>query len=217
MSIELIIFDLDGTLVDSCEDITQALNHCLSFRGFLPFSSDEVKSMVGEGVKRLIEKVIERRQISRELFQELLDCFIDYYSDHIADFSKPYPYVKETLAKLNDVKKAVVSNKLTALTRKTLESLSLSQYFHLISGSDSFPEQKPSPLPILKTIEILGVNRSQTLIVGDSELDIKAGKAAEIKTVAVTYGYREREYLRDADYIIDRIDYLVEIVKALSR
>lgn len=217
MSIELIIFDLDGTLVDSCEDITQALNHCLKIRGISPFSSEEVKEMIGEGVRRLIEKVLERKGLSDDKFSELLDCFKGYYSEHIADLTRPYPEVVETLRSLEGIKKVVISNKLTELTKKTLESLGLSGYFQLVAGNDFFPEQKPSPLPVLRTMEIFNVSREKTLIVGDSDIDIKAGQASGVKTVAVTYGYRGREHLKDADFIIDKFSDLLEVVRNLSK
>lgn len=217
MSIALIIFDLDGTLVDSCEDITRALNHCLEVRGITPFSTEEVKTMIGEGVRRLIEKVIERKGLSGIEFSKLMECFIEYYSKHIADFSKPYPEVEETLKSLEGINKAVISNKLTDLTIKTLDSLGLLKYFQLVAGSDFFPEQKPSPLPIIKAMEFFKVSKRKTLIIGDSDLDIRAGRAAGIKTIAVTYGYREREYLKEADFIIDKFSNLIDIVRKLSK
>ncbi|ODA43283.1 Phosphoglycolate phosphatase [Thermodesulfovibrio sp. N1] len=213
MTIELIIFDLDGTLVDSCEDIKNALNYCLKLRGLEGFSQDEVRKMVGEGVKRLIEQAIEKRGAKKDLLEELLNCFVSYYSNNIAVYTKPYPEVSDILDKLYDIKKAVISNKLSFLTIKTLEKLNLLHYFDFVAGSDTFSQQKPSPVPILETMKKFNVSQENTLIVGDSNIDIETGKSAGIKTVAVTYGYRERELLKDADFIIDRFSDLLSIVR----
>jgi len=215
MTIKLIIFDLDGTLVDSCEDIKNALNYCLRLRGLEGFSKDEVRKMVGEGVKRLIQQAIEKRGEKEDLLKELIDCFVSYYSNNIAVHTKPYPEVSDTLDKLHEIKKAVISNKLSSLTVKTLDKLNLLHYFDFVAGSDTFSQQKPSPVPILETMKKLNVLKDNTLVVGDSDIDIKAGKAAGVKTVAVTYGYRERKFLKDADFIIDQFSDLLNIVRKI--
>lgn len=212
MSLELIIFDLDGTLVDSCKDITLALNHCFQQKGISGFSPEEVKKMVGEGVNRLIEKALQIKKVSFAM-EEMVECFINYYRQHIADYSEVYPGVKETLEKLKAFKKAIVSNKTTELTVKTVEHLGLLKYFDFVAGSDFFSERKPSPLPIIETIKKFNTTASATLVVGDSEIDIETAKAAGVKSVAVTYGYREKELLKNADFIIDKISDLINIVK----
>lgn len=213
MSIELIIFDLDGTIVDTCEDITNALNFCLENYGITIFTKNEVKKMIGEGVRNFIKKVLEQRELSNDLLEELLDCFVNYYSEHISDFTRPYTGVVETLEKLRGIKKAVISNKLTNLSMKTLSNLGLINYFNFVAGNDFFPEQKPSPLPILKTLEKFNTSKENALIVGDSILDITAGKFAGVKTVAVTYGYGDKVLLKDADFIIDRFEDLLKIIR----
>jgi phosphoglycolate phosphatase len=215
MSIDLIIFDLDGTIVDSCEDITVAINFCLRKYGMLEFTQEEVKKMIGEGVRKFVEKVIHIRNLSHDLLNDIFDCFVSYYSNHVAVFTKPYPGVVETLGKLQGIKKAIISNKLTALSVKTLSSTGLINYFDFVAGNDMFPEQKPSPLPILKTIEKFQTKKENTLIIGDSNLDIEAGKAAGIKTVAVTYGYRQKDLLKDADFIIDNFEELLKIIEEI--
>ncbi|MCS7202907.1 MAG: HAD-IA family hydrolase [Thermodesulfovibrio sp.] len=214
MGVDLIIFDLDGTLVDSCEDITNALNYCLKERGYEGLSSNIVKTMIGEGVKKLIQKVIEYKQLQISS-EEMIECFVSYYKAHITDFTKPYPKVKETLKILKNIKKAIISNKLTELTIQTVKNLSLIHYFDFIGGSDSFQERKPSALPIIEVMKKLNSKPENTIIVGDSELDIKAGKSAKIKTVAVTYGYGDKDSLSEADFKIDRFEDLIEIVKKL--
>lgn len=214
MEVELIIFDLDGTLVDSCKDIANAVNYCLNRKGYEGLPLDLVKTMIGEGVRRLMEKVINYKKLQISV-EEMVECFVNYYKAHLTDFTKPYPMVKETLEALKDIKKAVVSNKLTELTIKTLENLSLIHHFDFIGGSDSFSERKPSALPILEVIRRLNSAPERTIIVGDSELDIKAGKAANVRTIAVTYGYGERSKLYEASFTIDRFDELINLIKKL--
>lgn len=212
MSVELIIFDLDGTLVDSCRDITEALNHCFEQKGISGFCPEEVKKMVGEGVNRLIEKALQIKKVSFGM-NEMVECFINYYKQHIADYSEVYPEVKETLEKLMDFKKAIISNKTTELTIKTVECLGLLKYFDFVAGSDFFSERKPSALPIIETIKKFNATAETTLVVGDSEIDIETAKAAGVKSVAVTYGYRQRELLKNADFIIDKISDLINIIE----
>lgn len=216
MPIELIIFDLDGTLVDTCEDLKNALNYCLKRHGIKEYSTEEVKGMIGEGVRRFIEKALENRNASLNLVNNIIDCFVTYYSEHISDYTKPYPGVIETLKKLRDIKKAVISNKLTTLSVKTLSNLGLSHYFDLIAGNDFFHEQKPSAVPIIKTIEKFNTKRENTLMVGDSNIDIDAGRSAGIKTVGVTYGYKKKEMLKGADYMIDKFEDLIKIIEDLN-
>lgn len=212
MKTDLIIFDLDGTLIDSCEDIMHALNYCFEERGIERFNYDEVRQMVGEGINNLIEKALIKRNVSFSL-DEMVKCFLRYYKDHITDYSKLYPEVKETLEALNNIKKAVISNKLTELSLKTMENLSILKYFDFVAGSDTFKEKKPSPLPVIETMTRLKVLPERTIMVGDSDIDIKSGKMAGTKTVAVTYGYRDRKILKDADFIIDRFGELLKIIE----
>ncbi|MEJ5227132.1 HAD-IA family hydrolase [Thermodesulfovibrio sp.] len=213
MDMELIIFDLDGTLIDSCEDIRQALNYCFEINGgYGGFSSDEVRKMVGEGVNILIEKALKTRKLDIPA-KEMIDCFINYYRKHITDHSKLYPQVKETLEALRGLKKAVLSNKLTELSLLAMDNLGIRQYFDFIGGSDTFKEKKPSPMPVLEIIRKFNTLPEKTAIVGDSDIDIKAGKAAGVKTIAVTHGYREREALREADFIIDKLSDILKIIK----
>jgi phosphoglycolate phosphatase len=203
MSIKLIIFDLDGTLVDTSRDITNALNHALTSHGLNSLTVKETKRLVGEGITRLVEKIIgENKAEERE---EIIKKFLAYYEEHLVDFSYSYPDVKETLKTLKGYKKAVISNKRESLSKRVLENLDLLRYFDMVVGSDTTPERKPSPVPILYVLEHFHFQPDEAVIVGDSNFDIEAGKNAGVKTVAVTYGFREKEYLINADYLIDNI------------
>ncbi len=131
-------------------------------------------------------------------------------------FPRLYPHVRETLEKLNGYKKAVISNKREYLSTRLLDKLELLKYFDLVVGSDTTSERKPSAIPVIYVFTKLGVNPDESIIVGDSNYDIEAGKKAGLKTVAVTYGYRERQYLIDADYIIDSMKDLLTLLDTNS-
>ena len=214
MQIKLIIFDLDGTLVDTSGDITNALNYALKPYGLRDLTVEDTIKMVGEGITRLIEKILENERI--QIRDTVIKRFLDYYSEHLVDFSTLYPHVRETLEKLNDYKKAVISNKREYLSTRLLDKLDLLKYFDLVVGSDTTSERKPSAIPVIYVFTKLGVNPNESIIVGDSNYDIEAGKKAGLKTVAVTYGYRERQYLIDADYIIDSMKDLFTLLDTNS-
>ena len=208
---ELIIFDLDGTLVDSGMDITNALNYAITPYGFKPLTVEDTIKMVGEGLTRLIEKILGDNNVS--IKDAVLDRFIKYYSEHLADFTRPYPGVIKTLEMLGRYKKAVISNKRESLSKKLMEQLGLMKFFDVVLGSDSAAEKKPSPAPVKKVLEILGIEPQRAIIVGDSDFDIQAGKGAGLITVAVTYGFRDRESLTSADFLIDNIAQLLTLIE----
>lgn len=218
-NIKLIIFDLDGTLVDSVKDISNALSHAVKPFGLGPISAEETASLVGDGLTKLIEKFIaahseltKHGESAESIKDRLLKNFIPYYSEHLTDFTVPYPFAVETLEKLTKYKKAVISNKREALVKEILEHFDILKFFDVVLGGDSSEEKKPSPAPIKKILQTLGFNPEEAAIVGDSEIDIQAGKAAGITTIAASYGYRSREALKEADYIIGGIDRLIEIL-----
>lgn len=211
MPIKLIIFDLDGTLVNSIKDITNALNYAVEPYGLAPKTVEEVGTLVGEGITKVIERIIGEERLRHR--DEVVKRFLDFYSEHIIDNTFPYQGVKETLEGLKAYKKAVISNKREGLSVKVLEGLDLLRYFDLVLGSDSTTERKPSPVPVLHVLSTFGLTPSDAVMVGDSDLDIKAGKGAGIRTVGVTYGYRDRTLLKDADYIIDKIKDLLAVIQ----
>lgn len=213
MPIKLVIFDLDGTLVNSITDITNSLNYATEPYGLAPKTVEEVAALVGEGITRVIERLIGDEKLQYR--DDVVKRFLEFYSEHIVDNTFPYPGVRETLERLNGFKKAVISNKREALSIKVLEALDLLRFFDLVIGSDSSTEKKPSPVPVLYVLSKLGLNKKDAVMVGDSDLDIAAGKSAGIRTVGVTYGYRDRVFLTDADYIIDEIKDLPLIIQGL--
>lgn len=213
MSIKLIIFDLDGTLIDSSVDITNALNYALEPYG-KRLTVEETVDLIGEGISRLIEKVIDTGDAAMRA--NVTGRFLSYYSEHIVDFTREYPGVRETIVRLGDYKKAVISNKKEFLSKNVLADLGLLKYFDIVIGSDSVPEKKPSPVPVLKVLSELQIKPSDAVIVGDSNYDIDAGRAAGVITVAVTYGYRPVETIRHADYMIDSMTDLIPLLEKLK-
>jgi len=214
MKIKLIIFDLDGTLVNSIADITNALNYAIGPYGFEQLTIERTTSLVGEGVTRLIEKLVGRK--AADLKDVVLKRFLEYYSEHLTDFTVAYPGVRETLEMLGPYRKAVISNKREDLSKRLLENLGLSGYFDVIWGSDSVPEKKPSPAPVLGMLKKISCRSEEAVMVGDSNYDIEAGRAAGVRTVAVSYGYRHISLLKDADFIIDNIKELIFKVDLLN-
>jgi len=207
MKIKLVIFDLDGTLVNSIADITNALNYAIEPYGFEQLTIERTTSLVGEGVTRLIEKLVGQK--AADLKDVVLKRFLEYYSEHLTDFTVPYPGVRETLEMLVNYRKAVISNKREDLSKRLLETLELSGYFDIIWGSDSVTEKKPSPAPVLEMLKKLSCGPDEAVMVGDSNYDIEAGRAAGVSTVAVSYGYRHISLLKDADFIIDNMKELI--------
>jgi len=213
--LKLLIFDLDGTLADTAQDITDSLNYALKpFAGKI-YSVEETKAMVGSGISRLLASLLPVQD--EESKKVVTDRFIGFYSKHLLDNTNVYPMVKETLPQLDNYRKAVVSNKREALSRGVLEGIGILRYFDVVFGSDSVPEKKPSPVPILRLLEKFVVARDEAVIIGDSNYDIEAGRAAGVTTIAVTYGFRKREILKDADFIIDRFDELLRVLPEIDK
>lgn len=215
MAIELIIFDLDGTLVDSIEDIAVSVNHALCEIGSKTLMLDEIRRLVGSGVEHLLLKAAGIDESDTAKRDTLKSSFMLHYTAHIADKSRPYPNVLKTLDALSSLTMAVVSNKLESLSKRLLDKLSMLRYFKAVYGYDTCGQRKPSPVPVIKLMETLGVGADQTIIIGDSATDIEAGRAAGIKTIAVSYGYRSLDSLRQAHYIIDDMSEIIPILKVI--
>jgi len=211
----VIIFDLDGTLVDSRLDIMHAVNYAISPYDIEPAHLQEMPELVGEGAMRLMEKLLRKRKADLDSSM-LLDRFESYYSEHPVSHTVPYPGVPETLRSLRDYRKAVISNKFRSISLLVLEKLQLLQYFEEVAGVDTFPERKPSPLPILRFLDRFEARPEETLVVGDSVYDIQAGRASGVKTVAVTYGYGSTGFSDNADFIITDFPQLIEVISRFN-
>ena len=215
MALKLIIFDLDGTLVDSRVDIMHAVNYAISPYSMEPASLAETMTLVGEGATRLIGKLLEKRKVNLDI-SLLIARFESYYSTHPVSHTTFYPGVPETLRSLHNYRKAVISNKFRSIALKVLEELQLSQYFDEVAGVDTFPERKPSPVPILRILDLFEARPEEAIVVGDSIYDIQAGRASGTKTVAVTYGYGSPGFSDSADFVITDFPQLIDVVNGLE-
>ena len=170
VALKLFIFDLDGTLVDSSVDISNALNHAIRSYGISQVSVQETIGLIGEGLTRLIQKVIEQKAPGLDLMI-LVKSFTEYYSDHVADHTKSYPGTERVLKGLGGYKKAIVSNKTESLSVKVLQATELMEYFDYVAGGDTFAEKKPSPMPVFDVLSRFDARPEETLLVGDSIYD----------------------------------------------
>lgn len=200
--IKLLIFDLDGTLIDSLPDLTDATNYVRQSCQLSPLSSEEVRRLVGQGTRSLVARALPSatpRQVDAGL-----EKFLDYNLLHIADKTRLYPGVAETLQALEglNIPLCVLSNKNVALCREVLSLLRIAQYFPAVFGADSFPFKKPSPEPVLALLKEFGVAASESVMIGDSINDIAAGGGAGVLTVGCSYGYGDSSELAGADYLV---------------
>jgi len=216
--LKLLIFDLDGTLADTSRDITDSINFALEPFDKKPYSVEEIKAMVGSGITSLIRSLTlsddpdKASNSASNRFENAVKRFLDYYSAHLLDKTVAYPGVKETLLKLGHYKKIVLSNKREGYSIKILEGLGLLNSLDAVFGSDSLSEKKPSPVPVLEILDRFAVSGDEAVIIGDSNFDIDAGRAAGLRSIAVTYGFRSRETLKDADFMIDGFEELLIIL-----
>jgi phosphoglycolate phosphatase len=193
------ILDLDGTLMDTIEDLGNAINHAFATLGFPVYSSETVKTFVGNGSVNFVMKSLGEKQ---NKFEEVYELFTQFYKDNCTDNAKPYPGVLEFLEK-NSGKVAVLTNKPIEQTLKILGKFNLEHHFTCILGGDSAPERKPDPSGILKIIEDSKWNLSETIMVGDDIPDIGAARAAGIKVAIILSGFgRANELLElKPDYV----------------
>ena len=190
---EAYLFDLDGTLVDSAPDIGAALNYSLQ-QAFLPVVSlNLVRHWIGHGSRTLVRQALLHRQMQPEnrLIDQLLGPFLSYYVEHIADHSQLYPNTMATLLELKQrgARLAIVTNKLTELSLPLLTALDLKAHFDLIVCGDTTAKPKPAPDPIQHVLDLFKVGPEQALMIGDSDADIGAARAARVDVVCLRDGY----------------------------
>ncbi|WP_350333708.1 phosphoglycolate phosphatase [Coralliovum pocilloporae] len=213
----LVVFDLDGTLVDTAPDLLTSLNHVLATEGYQPASREQISFLLGQGARKMLERGLELNNISlpdTEL-DRLFQDFLTYYGSHIADHSRPFPGVINAMDWLreNGCRFAVCTNKLESLSRTLLNNLQLADYFETVAGRDTFPVCKPNPDHLFGTIKAAGGNPQRSVLIGDSKTDIATAKAAGIPVVAVTFGYTDIPVTElGPDSIIDHFDQLIEAV-----
>lgn len=188
-----IVFDLDGTLVDTAPDLAEATNYVLKTLGLERVNELEIRPFVGHGALAMIDGAVKAhgRTLPERELHDLFEVFIAYYTAHIADRSMPYPNIIPTLEALRSsgATLAVCTNKIELQARRVLEELKLDGYFSALTGRDSLGSYKPDPRHLTGTIARAGGQPETSIMVGDSETDIRTAKAARIPIVAVSFGY----------------------------
>jgi phosphoglycolate phosphatase len=194
-SLRTIVFDLDGTLVDTAPDLINALNYILVREGMPPVPLHSARTMIGAGARRLLERGLELdgRVIELEDINRLTVDFIDYYAAHIADASRPFEGLEGALDDLaaRGCRFAVCTNKLEWLSKLLLDRLGLSARFSAICGADTFGISKPDPAILRQTVARAGGEMSSTVMVGDAGPDIGVARRAGVPVIGVTFGYTE--------------------------
>lgn len=195
MAAPTIVFDLDGTLIDTAPDLVATLNAVLTGAGLAAVDFRTARTMVGGGARAMIVRGLEaeRRSLPAAEIDRLYEQFIAYYADHIADRSGPFPGVEPALEDLRGrgCRLAICTNKLEWLSRKLLDALGMTRHFAAICGADTFGVAKPDPAILRGTIERAGGQLDQAVMIGDSATDIAVARAAGIPVIAVDFGYSE--------------------------
>jgi phosphoglycolate phosphatase len=216
-----IVFDLDGTLVDTAPDLMRTLNTVLAEEGLPPLAFELAPTLVGRGARAMLERgfAADGRPLEEPEASRLFDRFIDHYLDHCADESRPFPGVIEALDRLEaeGAALAVCTNKRTDLSLAVMDALGLTSRFAAIVGPDLAPRPKPDASHLLRAIELAGGDPRRAVMVGDSINDVLAARNAKVPVVLVSFGYTDippRDL--DADALIDRFDELYGAVVRLA-
>lgn len=216
MQNRLIIFDLDGTLLNTIGDLAVACDHMLSLRQLPTHSYDTYCSFVGNGIMRLVERALPEELRTEEYVKAARKDFVDFYIDHIDTHTRPYDGVVELVNSLNGegAKIAVASNKFQAGTEKLIRKFFPDVEFVEICGNREGVPLKPDTALVDMIIAKADVKRNQCIMVGDSGVDIQTARNAGIKSVGVSWGFRSRQELEQhgADYIVDSVEQLNEIL-----
>jgi phosphoglycolate phosphatase len=194
-SARTVVFDLDGTLVDTAPDLINALNYILAREGMPPVPLHAARTMIGAGARRLLERGLELdgRAVELDDLNRLTNDFIDYYAAHIADASRPFEGLEGALDDLaaQGYRFAVCTNKLEWLSKLLLDRLGLSARFSAICGADTFGIAKPDPAILRQTVARAGGEMSSTVMVGDAGPDIGVARRAGVPVIGVEFGYTE--------------------------
>ncbi|MDR0943285.1 MAG: HAD-IA family hydrolase [Ruminococcus sp.] len=213
---KLAIFDLDGTLADTIEDITAAVNHVMKHYDFPMVTNEAVKYMVGDGIKELMLRAFpEDKREDPDLLAEALLIFKNYYNAHFCDYTKPYDGIITMLDDLknNGVRLSVVTNKNEEAVGLIIEKL-FPGYFDIVIGNSDRVKQKPDPSSVLYIIEKTGASPQETYYIGDAYTDIYTAKNAGVKGIGVLWGFRTFSELHDAgaDFIVKTPQEIVSII-----
>ena len=216
-----VVFDLDGTLIDSAPDLAGALNAVLVEQGLPPLSLDSVRAMVGEGAVKMIERGLAAAGMTMDdgLSDSLRDSFLVHYRARMTERTRPFPGVVAALETLRDAGTAlaVCTNKRMDFTVPILDGLDLARFFGAVIGGDSLAVAKPDPAPLRAAIEGAGGSSGGAVMVGDSDIDVATARAVGVPVIAVSFGYTRvppREL--GADAVIDHFDELADALAHIN-
>lgn len=222
-SIKLVIFDLDGTLIDSRLDLVHSVNAALRHIQRPELPDDVIASYVGDGAPILIQRALGGEVVDEALVRKGLEYFLSYYREHKLDHTTVYPGIREALSSIQNSgngmprRLAVLTNKPVNPSRAIVEALGMSRYFSQIYGGNSFATKKPQPEGALKLLSEADVQPEQAAIVGDSHIDIRTGRNAGLWTVAVAYGFAPHTLEREApDVVVDHPSELADLFRQTS-
>lgn len=215
--IKAVLFDLDGTLVNSLSDLAASTNFALTKFGFPTHETEKYKYFVGDGMAKLIERALPEDKRDMETINTTLDIFMEHYRAHYVDETVPYDGILELLDKLTGVKKAVISNKADEMVIPLTKKL-LGDRFDIVCGKREGYPTKPDPTLTLEIIEKLGVAPNECIFVGDSGMDMAVAKNSGCVALGVLWGFRSEEelLLNGADYIAKKPAEILEIIKEIN-
>jgi phosphoglycolate phosphatase len=211
---KLLIFDLDGTLIDSKIDLVHSVNATRAHMNLAPISADLVSTYVGSGAPVLVRRALGPEAGEADV-QRALRYFLDYYREHMLDNTYIYPGVREALDRLHDagLQMAVLTNKPVRFSQALVQGLGLGSHFFRIYGGNSFEQKKPDPVGILALLEESGAAKERTIMVGDSNVDVRTARNAQVMACGVTYGFQPETFEQDPpDLMVDDMQQLAEYV-----
>lgn len=221
---EMILIDVDGTLVDSVPDLAYCVDEMMKALDMPTHGEAKVREWVGNGVERLTRRALIGQldgEPDETLFERAYPIFLDLYAENTSKRSQLYPGVAEGVAYLKEAgyKLGCVTNKAEQFTVPLLKDLGVSDYFEIIISGDTLPKKKPDPLPLLHAAEFFGVEPARALMLGDSVSDVKAARAAGFQIICMSYGYNHGVDIREAnpDVVIDSMVELRDILPVVSQ
>ena len=214
MKYDLIIFDMDGTILNTLEDLKNSLNYVLQQAGYQIRTLEEVRTFVGNGIRKTIERALPS-DIEEEKVDELFSLFMDYYAIHNTDNTKPYNGVIELLKELKHLgyKTAVVSNKQNSAVKSLCKKF-FTGLFDVEIGEKENIAKKPEPDEVNEVLKILNIDRTKSIYIGDSEVDIQTAQNSKMKSIIVDWGFRDRKFLYEhgAEVIVSNPSEILNII-----
>jgi phosphoglycolate phosphatase len=215
-AVRVLIFDLDGTLIDSKHDLIHAVNAMMRELGRAGLAEETVASYIGHGAPRLVARSLGENCTEAER-QRALEYFMSYYEEHKLDATRAYPGVVEALEQLRPLPMAVLTNKPARISKQILDALGLSKFFRIVYGGDSFETKKPHPLGASTILRELGVAAKAGLLIGDSDVDVQTARHAGMFAAAVNYGFGVHDRAAfPADVYLDSLGELTRLVPRVA-